>query len=270
MFLWKILTLSCINQTLHRFCHYFLQSFSTEKILERHVNHCLEVNGKQMKKMDKRCESIKFKNYTRKIKSPFMIYANFESNLAPENNVKKDTDQSYTNKYQNYVECTEKLVCADEQFGKPLKSYLDQNDVHTFITNMAEESKFCSRVIKKRFNKELVMSKEGDKKFKSSTKCWTCANTFVEGDVKLRGHWHVTEKYRGAEHRAYNINVSLDYKITIVFHNLKTYDIHHIMQKLGKFDFKINIIPNKSEKYISFSFDNKLVFIDSLQLLGSI
>ena len=41
------------------------------------------------------------------------------------------------------------------------------------------------------------------------------------------------------------------------------------MQELGKFDFKIKLIPNGSEKYISYSLDNKLVFIDSFQFLSS-
>ena len=32
------------------------------------------------------------------IKSPFMIYADFESNLVPENKGKQNTDEFYTNK----------------------------------------------------------------------------------------------------------------------------------------------------------------------------
>ena len=41
------------------------------------------------------------------------------------------------------------------------------------------------------------------------------------------------------------------------------------MQKLGKFGFKINIIPNGLEKHINFSLDNKLVLSDSFQFLSS-
>ena len=41
------------SQTLHHhrkhFCHYFLQSFSIEKTLERYINDWFEINGKQMK-----------------------------------------------------------------------------------------------------------------------------------------------------------------------------------------------------------------------------
>ena len=35
------------------------------------------------------------------------------------------------------------------------------------------------------------------------------------------------------------------------------------MQELGKFDFKINVIPTGLEKYMSFSINNKLAFINN-------
>ena len=41
------------------------------------------------------------------------------------------------------------------------------------------------------------------------------------------------------------------------------------MQKLGKFDLKTNVIPNGLQKYLSFSINNNLCFIDSLQFLSS-
>ena len=41
-----------------------------------------------------------------------------------------------------------------------------------------------------------------------------------------------------------NINGKLNRKSPIVFHNLKNYDSHLIMQELGNFNFKINVIPN--------------------------
>ena len=41
------------------------------------------------------------------------------------------------------------------------------------------------------------------------------------------------------------------------------------MQELGKFNLKINVIPNGLEKYISFTINNKLSFIASFQFLRS-
>ena len=61
----------------------------------------------------------------------------------------------------------------------------------------------------------------------------------------------------------------LNHKIPIVFRNLKNYDSHFIMQELGKFIFKIYVIPNGLEKYMSFNNNNKSIFIDSFQFLSS-
>ena len=71
--------------------------------------------------------------------------------------------------------------------------------------------------------------------------------------------------YRGSAHRDCNINVELNHKIPVVFHNLKKYDSHLIMQEIGKF----NVIPNGLEKYMRFSIKNKLSFIDSFQFLSA-
>ena len=64
-------------------------------------------------------------------------------------------------------------------------------------------------------------------------------------------------------------HAKLNHKILAVFHNLKNYDLHLIMQELDKFNFKINIIPNRLEKYLSFSINKKLSFFVSFQFLSS-
>ena len=61
----------------------------------------------------------------------------------------------------------------------------------------------------------------------------------------------------------------MNHKISVVLHNLKRYDSHLIMQKLGKFNLKVNVIPNRLEKYMSFNINSKLSFIESFQFLSS-
>ena len=53
--------------------------------------------------MPKKGEYVKFNNFERKIKSPFVIYLDFESILAPEDNGKQNLNESYTSKYQKHV-----------------------------------------------------------------------------------------------------------------------------------------------------------------------
>ena len=69
-------------------------------------------------------EHVRLKNYDRKIKSPIMIYANFESILLREDTEKQNPYVSYTNKYQKHVACSysyKLLVFVDDKFSNPFK-----------------------------------------------------------------------------------------------------------------------------------------------------
>ena len=59
-----------------------------------------------MIKMFIKSEYVRFKNYQRNVKSPFMIYADFECILVPEGNGKQNPDESYLNKYKKHVACS--------------------------------------------------------------------------------------------------------------------------------------------------------------------
>ena len=82
------------------------------------------------------------------------------------------------------------------------------------------------------------MTKEDTEDFENSTKCWICDSDFVDNDVKVKGHCHITGKYRGSAQRDFNINLKLNHKILAVFYNLKNYDSYLIMKGLGKVNLK--------------------------------
>ena len=75
--------------------HFCLQTYSTEKRLKIHINDCFKISGKQTIQIPKKAECVRFKNYDRKIKSPFMIYAGFEIILVPGDNEKQNPEESY-------------------------------------------------------------------------------------------------------------------------------------------------------------------------------
>ena len=113
------------------------------------------------------------------------------------------------------------------------------------------------------------MSSEDKQGFESSNKCWICDKLFDVGDNKLRDHSHVTGKHRGSACWSCNINLKLTKKVPVAFHNLKGYDSHLTMQEIGKFDAKVNFIPNGLEKHMAFTTNNSLVFMDSMQFMNS-
>ena len=80
----------------------------------------------------------------------------------PDDNENQNSKKPHTNKYQKHIACSfgYKLVCVDDRFTKPFKTYLDKDAVYNFINNIIKESNYCSNVMKKHFKKELSMTKE--------------------------------------------------------------------------------------------------------------
>lgn len=122
--------------------------------------------------------------------------------------------------------------------------------------------------IEKRFKhcEPTVMKGSDWQSFITATDCHICTQTL--GDDRVRDHCHVTGKFRGAAHRDSNINFKFTGLIPVIFHNLKGYDSHLIMQAIGKVNKQLKCIPNNMEKYISFSL-GCMDFIDSFQFMPS-
>ena len=83
--------------------------------------------------------------------------------------------------------------------------------------------------------------------------------------IKVRDHCYITGRYRGAAHSS----LKLCKKVPVIFHNLRGYDSHLIIKEISKFDVKGNVIPNGLEKYMAFTINTNLVFIDSMQFMNS-
>ena len=121
--------------------------------------------------------------------------------------------------------------------------------------------------MKKHFNKNLIISAEEEEQFEKMKICWLC-NKLIEND-KVRDHCHITGKYRGAAHWNCNINLKISKKLPVIFHNLRGYDSHLIFKELSKFNCNINVIPNELEKYMSFTLNKNIIFIDTMLFMNS-
>ena len=171
-------------------------------------------------------------------------------------------------KYQDHIPCSfaYKLVCVDNKFSKSVVLYRGKNATYNFIKMMSGEFSYCKKVMKKDFQKNLIMTEE-EENFQSSNICWICEK--VIDDEKVRDHCHITQKYRGAAHWSYNVNLKLAKKVFIIFHNLKGFDSHFIINGINEFDVNVSVIPNGLEKYMAFTINKNLVFIDSKQFMNT-
>ena len=96
------------NRNKKDFCKCCLQCFNNEQVLIEHRENCLMINGKQRVKV--KSGSISFKNYFKQLPVPFKIYAGFECilkkvecNSIEGNFIGRDSNSSYTEKYQSHI-----------------------------------------------------------------------------------------------------------------------------------------------------------------------
>ena len=143
------------NKNKKCFCRSCLQCFSSKNVLTEHKEDCLSINGKQSVKLEK--GTIEFKHYFKQIPVPFKIYADFERNLGVES-----YEGSYTKKYQDHIPCSfaYKVVCIDDRFTKPIVVFRGENAAYEFIKAILKEYEYCKKVMKKHFNKNLIISEE--------------------------------------------------------------------------------------------------------------
>ena len=82
---------------------------------------------------------------------------------------------------------------------------------------------------------------------------------------KVRDHFHVTGKFRGAAHNKCNLKLRILRKLPTIFHNLEGYAGHIIFKELNNFNVDIDVIPKGIDKPISIIVNSHITFIDSLQ-----
>ena len=83
----------------------------------------------------------------------------------------------------------------------------EKTAVYRFIEAILNEYDYCKKMIKKHFNRNLIMSAEEEERFQLSNNCWIRDRLFDAGDDKVRDHCHITGKYRGAAYSSCNINL---------------------------------------------------------------
>ena len=112
------------------------------------------------------------------------------------------------------------------------------------------------------------MTIEDKENYENLQNCWIFDQKMINNKDQVRGHYHITGKFRGAAHKECNSKLRIPRKIPIIFHNLEGYDGHLIFRELNNFkDIDIQVIPKTNERYMSIIVNNSIVFLDSLQFL---
>ena len=128
------------------FCKNCLHCFSSKNVLTNHKKDCLCINGAQSVRLEK--GTIEFKNYFKQMPVSFKIHVDFEC--------------IYSRKYQNHIPCSfaYKVVCIDDILSKPIVVFRGGNVAYEFVKGILDKYDYCKKVMKKYFNKNLILSEK--------------------------------------------------------------------------------------------------------------
>lgn len=227
---------------------------------------------------------------------PFSIHCDFECITAPFIGCAKEEQK--TTKYQSHLPSQfGMVVVSDDPDYQPEPIFYTGENAHEVL--LQKLSQLQPEFIEKmKQNKKMVITQEQEQEFQNATTCSIC-NKMIEQkktlsthqlidlrnkfkkmskkekkellNIKVRDHDHITGLYRGPAHAYCNLTYKVCKHVPVIFHNLKGYDAHFILQSAHKpeFGFKdITCIPLNKEKYVSFSID-KYRFLDSFQFMST-
>ena len=253
------------------FCYRCLNSFQSVKSLNKHTEYCqnneaVKIEMPMIKDEDGNFLSpayIKFNHFHKKMRVPFVVYADFESFTEKIDTCQPKDSKSFTNRYQKHKPSgfSYLIKCFDDNLLSPkLVQYTadspDDNDVpRLFIESLESDIKEIYNRFK--FPKKMVMTSEDEIDYIKSTICHICEGELGDDEDKkyrkVRDHCHLTGKFRGAAHSICNLKYKIPKFYPVIFHNLSGYDSHLFIKNLGKSEGEIDCIPNNEEKYISFT-----------------
>ena len=239
----------------------FLQFYAYSFLVFLPNDHLEKLNNCVRSVYPKEDSYVSFKNHSKTVRHPFVIYADFECFTTPVESVTNDPNKAYTTKYQKhdpsgfcyYVKCSEKGVYDKEPVMYTKQS--EHDDIPKRFVECLEDT--LMEIVELYDNpKDMVFGKNDRMMHGLSTGCYVCQRGFITKDGKLdkvRDHCHLTGRYRGATHNKCNLAIRNPKFVPVVFHNLEGYDSHLFIRNLGVSEDEIRCIPKTDEKYISFT-----------------
>ena len=195
-----------------------------------------------------------FKNHYKKLKAPFVIYADFECLTTRIGTV--STKELKTDKYQHHRPCGFMMNVVNGIYGSNEEFlYRGEDCMDVFVQKMIEvKNNIMDKMTE---NKDMISNNNNRIDFNNATHCFICGKAFQAGDRKVRDHCHFTGRYRGCAHDDCNLQFSMrHYNISVFLHNLKNYDSHLIIERADELTerARIDVIALNSETFITFAF----------------
>ena len=252
------------NKNGHRkyYCERCLHGYVRKDLLEKHKPDCKGIGNTAVKveMPEEGNNKLQFQNYHKQMKVPYVIYADFEALTSKLEGPERERKNSNTHNTHFMKVCSYCyiVVRCDGKTSSP-EVYRGPNASEHLLKKLQEEE---MKIKKELANPEpMIFTEEDAVKHKNATMCHVCEKP-LNGD-SVRDHDHITGKYRGPAHNECNLKLRLNPKTTtipVVFHNLRGYDSHLLMQAISKVKVRLHVFQTIQKSIFHSHWDN----LDSL------
>lgn len=259
-------------KTCQFYCERCLSTHKSKEALNNHMAFCGKHEPCQMRlpEVGSKEQFVTFDSWHQLQKIPFVIYADFECILTPND---KGGDNHIPSCFCYHIKCSyPHLEIIPGYEGKPLgepRIYTGKDCMNKFFESLFFDTDILYNINKYTENK-YSPSKGDREKFQAETDCHICRKPL--GKKRHFDHDHFTGLYRGASHPNCNLKYTtkkMEY-IPCVIHNLKGYDGYNLLAYLHeKIDdiSKLEVIAKNLEKFTCMTI-NHVRFIDSIQFIN--
>ena len=176
------------------FCLRCLNPFWCHEALSRHQEYCGKYEAVKID-LPKKGTILKFINYHRGEKVPFIIYADFECFIKPIQLCDPDDKSSSTKQYQKHEPSSfcYYIKCFDDEIYEPkLVSYTGEDAAQKFVEMLEEDIKIITNIPEKK----IIFKIEEQTQYEKENKCWICNGKFDDDkNYKVRDYCHFTGRY---------------------------------------------------------------------------
>lgn len=268
-------------------CDRYLSKFTFEEKLISHLVDCSQFDSVKINLPTQPNNKLKFSSFAKQIKSPLIIYGDFEclttkidNTSIPVNASSSSSSSSpYTIPYQKHIPFSVAFhtVCSVDPTINYFELYRGIDPEKWFVKKLQDIAQsFVDRIL----TRNLPMNPLCSDKLKQQNevlRCMNCSMLFCSENPKVAHHCHITGHFISTLCRNCNLQFKRNNVIHFFFHNSSGYDAHLIIKALSSIEGHLSVIPISQEKYISFtksitvrnSTTVRLRFLDSYRFVSS-
>jgi len=265
-----------VNIRNRQWCPRCIRSFGSDAAFQLHENLCLKfLNfGPTVYSIPENTH-LQFNEWQKSVPMSYVVYADFESVLE------KCNDNNSNDKIQKHMPIMASYLLVPHRIHNEVtlpmryEHFYGPDCIVKFLESLEQTAKDVHDWYNQNARQPMLpLTFEQEQSFRNAQVCHMCKKSFHLLNPKVRDHCHVSGLYIGAAHSMCNIKRQQRRFLPVLFHNLRKYDMHHIMKHaIHNFNiWDLSPIAQTSETFLALTcYLGKgviLRFIDSLQFIS--